>query len=793
MCTLGWIQEYEFKVGILLDEDQKLMENNKRLRRLKRQRELQHLRAQFSLYMKSRYGKAGFYILLIFAIIALLTPLLAPQPYSYIAPGIDTHIAKERAVINLRSGGNNSTNSNLTYFGPLASSPSTTGSYVIYYAVSNGSLYSEGIGSTDATPVNASFYLYNVPVNSSNRLLSPIIFPLLNYKALIPGGQYELQNFILLSTTDGHIYIGQAGWTGSQTGSGQPTFHAVSQASVNGTIVSPPVSDSTTLQFTLPPFVPFYNIPSDYYTNQNYEIGNPGFIFVVSHNVTGYYLNEFQAYPLIHRWTIKLNTDIAPSNVIYYGSYYELGLLAGQSSVIVSYSNNLTAYNPVNSGRMWSVQTNSTIVQGPYIPRDYEIQSNSYNAIFIATADNNVRSINIATGNVTTILHSSSRITGLASSYGSSGFPSVLVSETASSVYITTTNQSTAKNSTNSTNLNKSPYLTRNFALPSGYGSYLTDPVYNSFASTFIIVSSHGLLFSLQSGNSSYPFTWRATLTPTPANVSQPISFYDVATGRSVIGVIASTGIFYIYDTNAYDLNPIAPTFHTVTGAIYPLGTNQEGQDLFAQFIQSFWTDWLLGIMIGIATIGVALLAAMVIGYKGGAVGSIFEVVSLSVYLIPGLALLISLQSVIGSSFTNLVWIVTIVSWPFTTFTLLGIVRQIKARTFVEAAKVSGAGFFGIMRRHILPNIAPLTLYLLSLAISGGVAAVAGLQFLGLAPLNISTWGGMLNSVLGNFYYAVLAPWWVLPPAIALTMFIFAFIFASRGLDEVVNPRLRRR
>ncbi|EQD38036.1 Binding-protein-dependent transport system inner membrane component, partial [mine drainage metagenome] len=105
----------------------------------------------------------------------------------------------------------------------------------------------------------------------------------------------------------------------------------------------------------------------------------------------------------------------------------------------------------------------------------------------------------------------------------------------------------------------------------------------------------------------------------------------------------------------------------------------------------------------------------------------------------------------------------------------------------------SGAGFFGIMRRHILPNIAPLTLYLLSLAISGGVAAVAGLQFLGLAPLNLSTWGGMLNSVLGNFYYAVLAPWWVLPPAIALTMFIFAFIFASRGLDEVVNPRLRRR
>ena len=749
--------------------------------------------------MKSKYGKTGFYILLIFAIIALLSPLLAPQPYSYIAPGIDTHVAKERAAIYL--GSNNTTNkSGLSYFGPLASSPGTTGSYVIYYALSNGSLYSEGIGSTGTTPVNSSFYLYHVPVSNNNPLLSPIIIPLLNYGPAISAGQYQLQNFILLSTANGNLYIGKAGWTGSQVGTGKPTFVSVSHGSVNGTISSAPVSDSGPLQFTLPTWVPFYNLPGGYYSNPNEEIGNPGFIFVVSHNITGYYLNEFQAFPLVHRWAIKLNTNTPPRNVVYYGSYFELGLVADQSLVIVSYSNNLTAYSPLSGNPVWSIKTNSSVVQGPYVPRDYELESQSYNSLFIATANNNVYSVNLTTRNLTLILHSSSRITGFASSYGSVGFPTVLISETATSVYITSSLYSvlnkengTANLSLNNSYIHHNNYTTRNYVLPSGYGSYLTNPIYDNFASTFIIASSHGLVFSLQTGNGSYPFTWRATLTPTPVNVSQPITFYDVATGRSAIGVIASTGIFYIYDTNAYDLNPIPPTFHTVTGAIFPLGTNQEGQDLFAQFIQSFWTDWLLGVMIGIATIAIALLAAMLIGYKGGAVGSIFEVVSLSVYLIPGLALLIALQSVIGSSFTNLVWIVTIVSWPFTTFTLIGIVRQIKSRTFVEAARVSGAGFFGIMRRHILPNIAPLTLYLLSLAISGGVAAVAGLQFLGLAPLNLSTWGGMLNSVLGNFYYAVLAPWWVLPPAIALTMFIFAFIFASRGLDEVVNPRLRRR
>ena len=243
-------------------------------------------------------------------------------------------------------------------------------------------------------------------------------------------------------------------------------------------------------------------------------------------------------------------------------------MIADQSSVIVSYSNNLSAYSPINGRLVWNVHTNSSIVQGPYIPKDYQLQSNTYNSLFIATADNNVYSVNIGTRNVTTILHSSSRVTGFSSSYGSVGFPAVLVSETSTSVYITSSLFSTPHNGTNTTNVSRSNYTTRNFALPSGYGSYLTNPVFDNFAFTFIIASSNGLLFSLQTGGGLYPFTWRATLTPTPENISQPITFYDVATGRSVIGVIASTGIFYIYDTNAYDLNPIPPTFHTVTGAI---------------------------------------------------------------------------------------------------------------------------------------------------------------------------------------------------------------------------------
>ena len=51
----------------------------------------------------------------------------------------------------------------------------------------------------------------------------------------------------------------------------------------------------------------------------------------------------------------------------------------------------------------------------------------------------------------------------------------------------------------------------------------------------------------------------------------------------------------------------------------------------------------------------------------------------------------------------------------------------------------------------------------------------------------------MLNPLENDFFAAANAPWWILPPTIALTLFIMAFIFISRGVDEVVNPRIRRK
>jgi peptide/nickel transport system permease protein len=174
-------------------------------------------------------------------------------------------------------------------------------------------------------------------------------------------------------------------------------------------------------------------------------------------------------------------------------------------------------------------------------------------------------------------------------------------------------------------------------------------------------------------------------------------------------------------------------------------------------------------------------------------VASVVETLTLVLFLLPGLALLIVVASIVGPNFYYTLGVLTFVGWPFTAITLIGVVRQIKSRTFIEAARISGASTLQILRRHMLPNMTPLVAFFTAVSIGGAVTVFSTLQFLGIAELTIPTWGGMLQPLLSDFYLALEAPFWIWPPTLTLTGFVFAFVFVSRGLDEVVNPRIRAR
>jgi peptide/nickel transport system permease protein len=118
-------------------------------------------------------------------------------------------------------------------------------------------------------------------------------------------------------------------------------------------------------------------------------------------------------------------------------------------------------------------------------------------------------------------------------------------------------------------------------------------------------------------------------------------------------------------------------------------------------------------------------------------------------------------------------------------------VLSLKERTFVEAARVVGAPPSTVIVKHIVPNVMSLVYVALALTVPSAIIAEAALSFLGLGDPNVMSWGRMLHDV---FYYGAFTDyWWVIPPGISIALISLSFILIGYALDEILNPRLRRR
>jgi microcin C transport system permease protein len=87
--------------------------------------------------------------------------------------------------------------------------------------------------------------------------------------------------------------------------------------------------------------------------------------------------------------------------------------------------------------------------------------------------------------------------------------------------------------------------------------------------------------------------------------------------------------------------------------------------------------------------------------------------------------------AILGRSFWLLVFLMVLFGWT----ALVGVVRAefLRARNleYVRAAKALGVGNWTIMFRHMLPNAMVATLTFLPFIVTGTIATLAGLDFLG--------------------------------------------------------------
>jgi peptide/nickel transport system permease protein len=117
---------------------------------------------------------------------------------------------------------------------------------------------------------------------------------------------------------------------------------------------------------------------------------------------------------------------------------------------------------------------------------------------------------------------------------------------------------------------------------------------------------------------------------------------------------------------------------------------------------------------------------------------------------------------------------------------------SIRTREHIDVAKLSGAGFWSILRRDVLPYLLSYVVMACILQISGAILFESTLSMLGLGASNTTSLGTML-------YWAIqwgsvrTGAWWAfVPPTFMLTLIVFSLLLLQSSLNEVFNPRLRR-
>ena len=248
-----------------------------------------------------------------------------------------------------------------------------------------------------------------------------------------------------------------------------------------------------------------------------------------------------------------------------------------------------------------------------------------------------------------------------------------------------------------------------------------------------------------------------------------------------------------VYDpVNGFDIeiayHPSPPSLR------HPLGTDVLGRDVLSQLMFSTRYEFALGILAALVTSIVATTVGAVAAYYGGVIDMIFMRLADLVIMMPLLPILIVLGALMDVGMIELAIVLGLLfGFGATAVVVKSQGMAVKVKPFIEAARIAGGGDRHIIFKHMIPNLLPISLLYMMFTVYSAIAIEATLSFFGLTSIPMS-WGIMINVTWVFGYLLRFDTWWLLfPPSIAITTLCAAFYLVGRAMDEVVNPKLRKR
>jgi peptide/nickel transport system permease protein len=256
-----------------------------------------------------------------------------------------------------------------------------------------------------------------------------------------------------------------------------------------------------------------------------------------------------------------------------------------------------------------------------------------------------------------------------------------------------------------------------------------------------------------------------------------------------MITALAAIAAPYIspYDPAAGD----AAALYQPPSRMYWLGTDAYGRDILSRLLYGARISLIIGF--GASALGVVVGAAIgiVSGYVRGIVDAVMQRIMDAMLAFPMLLLALAMATVLGPSIHNVILALAMPIVPRAARIARASTLALVNTSFIEAARAIGCSDARIILRHIVPNtVAPL-LVIATAYLGLAIVQEAALDYLGagIQEPNAS-WGLMMSGSATTL--ALVAPWIVVMPGIAISLTVLASNLLGDAIRDVLDPKLSR-
>ncbi|GIH16208.1 ABC transporter permease [Rugosimonospora africana] len=226
-------------------------------------------------------------------------------------------------------------------------------------------------------------------------------------------------------------------------------------------------------------------------------------------------------------------------------------------------------------------------------------------------------------------------------------------------------------------------------------------------------------------------------------------------------------------------------------------GTTVQSVDVLSRVVFGARTALEVVVLAVVFSVLIGVPLGLLSGYFGGLLDRFLVLVMDALFAFPYLLLAIVIafllsNVVIGGGVVTTALAITVIYVPQYFRVVRASTLSAREATYVEAARAMGAPARTVISRYLFVNVVHSVPVIATLNAADAILTLAGLGFLGygIQPTEAAEWGYDLQRAIADAGAGI---WWTaLYPGLAITLLVIALTLVGEGLNEVVNPALRR-